>query len=49
MIGIQSNVFLFAGNTWVGRNISSEECVEKLQAVLDELYYWKEKNNMKFN
>ena len=37
---IDSSISLFADDTIICRSISSEECVEKLQDVLDKLYLW---------
>ena len=46
--GIQSNFSLFADDTRIGKNISSEECVEKLQEDLNKLYSWQERNKRNF-
>ena len=46
---INSNISLFADDTRISREISSEECVEILQDDLEKLYFWQEQNNMKFN
>ena len=44
-----SFVFLFADDTRIAREIKSEEDVEDLQADLEKLYSWQERNNMQFN
>ena len=47
--GISANVSLFADDTRILSEISSENCVENFQQELEKLYQWEENNNMKFN
>ena len=49
MILIDSFVSIFADDTRIAREIKSEEDVEDLQADLEKLYSWQERNNMQFN
>ena len=46
---ISANISLFADDTRIFSEISSEECVENLQSNLEKLYKWESDNNMKFN
>ena len=46
---ISANVSVFADDTRVLGEISTEDCVEKLQNELEKLYSWEVENNMKFN
>lgn len=45
----QSKVSLFADDTRIFNDVNSPEAVEALQADLDSVYEWQEKNNMIFN
>ena len=46
---LKNTLHLFADDTRILSEISSENCVENFQQELEKLYQWEENNNMKFN
>ena len=47
--GVTAKVLIYVDDSKVKDVVTNEEDVEKLQANLDKIYKWEERNNMKFN